>query len=72
MIARSLDFLFFESKGSDQKVSDRKEQGQVRVFERLSVFGWTHLLGLLYQEPQTGGSVTEMYCHRVWRLEVRD
>ena len=54
MIARSLDFSFFESEGSDQKVSDREEQGQVWVFERLSVFGWTHLLGLLYQEPQTG------------------
>lgn len=66
MIARSLDFSFFESEGSDQKVSDREEQGQVWVFERLSVFGWTHLLGLLYQEPQTGSRSLGSRCQECW------
>lgn len=66
MIARSLDFFFFEREGSDQKASYREEQGQIWVFERLSIFGWSHLLGLLYREPQTGSRSLGSRCQECW------
>lgn len=38
--SKKFGFLLFGREGSDQKASYREEQGQIWVFERLSIFGW--------------------------------